>query len=342
MIRRLVRLGVGLVAGGALVAAPEAPAYRLIHEDFMVGGEAGAVRWPDGAWPLSYRMLENELLPAGLFADHDAWREFLGATIQQWNDISTAELDIRLEERHLEQVYASDSDGINTIGFSSAFSGTHEGTSGFVSWIFEAGRFEGCDVNLDPAYIAGVSEEMRRDRLTGLVLHEVGHCLGLLHTDPMPVSNLLPGVNLTGFSSDPTMSYGDRGPSLTVDDIVGVSLLYPAPGFRESTGNFTGTIRFRDGAPARYAYVQAVETGSVGTRAGPGVFTDEEGTFLIEGVQSGPVMLWVHPIVVRNAHQFPGEWALSFQDQWVFAEAVAGETTEVPAVALRRGRGSVE
>ena len=288
-------------------------------------------------------MLENELLPAGLFADHDAWREFLGATIQQWNDISTAELDIRLEERHLEQVYASDSDGINTIGFSSAFSETAVG-AGFVSWKFEGGRLQGCDVNLNPEYPSRGSEATRARVVRRCRPPEVGHCLGLLHTDPMPmpVHYGLPGVNLHGFAPDPSMSYGYTGPSLTADDIVGVSLLYPVPGFRDSTGNVTGSVRFRDGAPARYAYVQAVEIGTAESRAGPGTFTAPEGVFLLEGVKPGPVMLWVHPVVVRGAHNFAGEWALRFQDQWVFVEAVAGETTEAPAIALRRGRGSVE
>ena len=46
---RLVRLGAGLVVGGTLVAAPEAPAYRLMHdrEGAILGGESGAFRWPD-------------------------------------------------------------------------------------------------------------------------------------------------------------------------------------------------------------------------------------------------------------------------------------------------------
>lgn len=330
------------MVAGVLVAAPPVPAYRLIHDGFVLGGEAGAQRWPEDAWPLRYRLLENQLLPEELFADHDAWREFLGAAIQQWNEIPTAEFDIRLEEEPLQQAYNLVSDGLNTIGFTTAFSGNWAGSAGFVSWVFEAGSLEECDVNLDPNYFTGVPEEMRRDRLTEVILHEVGHCLGLLHSDPMPVVTGLPGVDLAGFSPDPTMSYGDRGPFLTRDDIVGVSLLYPAPEFRGSTGSVAGAVRFRDGSPVRYAYVQAVEMGTPGARAGPGMFTDEEGNFLIEGLQPGPLMLWIHPIVLPRAHQFPGEWALNFQDQWVFTESVVGETTEVPAIALRRGRGTVE
>ena len=205
---RLVRLGAGLVVGGTLVAAPEAPAYRLMHdrEGAILGGESGAFRWPDDAWPLRYRLLENDLLPVDVFADHDAWREFLGAAFQQWNDIPTAEVDIRLEGEPVMQRDGSDGDGINTIGFSADLEATGGRINGRVSW----------------------------------------------------------------------------------------------------------------------------------------VLTDEDGRFLIEGLRPGPVMLWFHPSVIPGAHQFVGEFAFWFQDQWLFAEVTAGETTEVPAIALRRGRATIE
>ena len=343
---RLVRLGAGLVVGGTLVAAPEAPAYRLMHdrEGAILGGESGAFRWPDDAWPLRYRLLENDLLPVDVFADHDAWREFLGAAFQQWNDIPTAEVDIRLEGEPVMQRDGSDGDGINTIGFSADLEATGGRINGRVSWVLEGDRLVGCDVMVNPAYPATLPEEDRLEKLTGLVLHEIGHCLPLLHSDPMPMTIHveLPGVNLTGFSPDPAMSYGNFRESLTVDDMVAASLLYPAPEFRDSTGGLTGTVRFDDGAPVRYIYAQAVEIGSTRPRAGPGMFTDEDGRFLVEGLRPGPVMLWFHPSVIPGAHQFVGEFAFWFQDQWLFAEVTAGETTEVPAIALRRGRATIE
>ena len=250
---RLVRLGAGLVVGGTLVAAPEAPAYRLMHdrEGAILGGESGAFRWPDDAWPLRYRLLENDLLPVDVFADHDAWREFLGAAFQQWNDIPTAEVDIRLEGEPVMQRDGSDGDGINTIGFSADLEATGGRINGRVSWVLEGDRLVGCDVMVNPAYPATLPEEDRLEKLTGLVLHEIGHCLPLLHSDPMPMTIHveLPGVNLTGFSPDPAMSYGNFRESLTVDDMVAASLLYPAPEFRDSTGGLTGTVRFDDGAP---------------------------------------------------------------------------------------------
>ena len=344
--RHLARLGAGLVVGGAVLAAPEAPAYRLMHDrpGAVLGGQSGAFRWPNEAWPLRYRLLENDLLPAEVFKDHDTWREFLGAAIQQWNDIPTATVDILLEPEPVSQRDGSDSDGINTIGFSAELLATHGRTYGRVSWVLEGDRLAGCDVMVNPAYAGGLPEEVRQEQLTGLVLHEVGHCLPLRHTDPMPMTFPYErlGVDASGFTPDPAMSYGNFSDSLSVDDMVAASLLYPAPAFPDSTGGVTGTVRFRDGTPVRYIYVQAINVAGIRPRAGPGMFTDAEGRFLIEGLRPGPVMLWFHPSLNAGAHQFIGERAYWFQDQWLFAEVTPAETTEVPAIALRRGRGTVE
>ena len=252
-LRCLLRLGAGSVVAGVLVVAPPAPAYRLIHDGFVPGGEAGAQRWPEDAWPLRYRLLENQLLPEALFADHDAWREFLGAAIQQWNEVATADVDIRLEEEPLQQAYNLVSDGLNTIGFTTAFSGRWAGAAGFVSWVFEAGSLEECDVNLDPNYFTKLPEETPRDRLTEGRPPRSRALSGLLPLRPGADRHRVARSGPRRLFPDPTMSYGDRGPVLTRDDIVGVSLLYPASEFRGSTGSVSGAVRFRDGSPARYA-----------------------------------------------------------------------------------------
>lgn len=335
----------GIVAGSGALAAPAsaAAAYRFAHPRFVVAGEEGARRWADDAWPVRYRVLENANLEKnGTFESAAAWREFLAAAMGQWNAVETAEITLELEEAAAEQEAGIDADGINTIGFSSVFEEEEVPAAGFASWDFSGGELRSCDVALNPEVFQRGALQDRLDRMTALVLHEIGHCLGLLHTVvmPMPFYSQLTEVDLTGFYPDPTMSYGRDGPFLLPDDEIAVSLLYPAPGFRASTGSLSGTIRFEGGAPARHAYVQAVEISAEEARAGPGAFADGEGAFLLEGVRPGPVMLWIHPMLVLGAHYFPGEWALSFQDQWLWAEVTAGGVTEVPEIFVFRGRGA--
>ena len=343
-VRRVLAFAVVVTALLALEGPTAAvSAYRFAHPGFAVRGAEGARRWPDDAWPVRYRVLENANLEVnGNFESADAWREFLLAAMGQWNAVETAEIDLRLEEAPAEQDAGIDADGINTIGFSSVFEEEDVPAAGFASWDYSEGEFRSCDVELNPEVFRTGAPQERLDRMTALVLHEIGHCLGLLHTVvmPMPFYAQLTEVDLTGFYPDPTMSYGRDGPFLLPDDEIAVSLLYPAPGFRASTGSLSGTIRFERGGPARFAYVQAVEIRDEGARAGPGAFADDEGVFLLEGVRPGPVMLWVHPMLVLGAHYFPGEWALSFQDQWLWTEAVAGSVTAVPDIAVVRGRGA--
>lgn len=337
-------LGAGVAAAGSGAAAGSAPAYRFSHPGSVVRGAEGARRWADDAWPVRYRILENANLEGnGNFESAAAWREFLAAAMGQWNAVETAEIALELEEATAEQDAGIDADGINTIGFSSVFAEEEVPAAGFASWDFSGGELQSCDVELNPEVFRTGARQYRLDRMTALVLHEIGHCLGLLHTVvmPMPFYSELTEVDLAGFYPDPTMSYGRDGPFLMPDDEIAVSLLYPAPGFRASTGSLSGTIRFEGGGPARFAYVQAVEVGEEEARAGPGAFADGEGVFLLEGVRPGPVLLWIHPMLILGAHFFPGEWALSFQDQWLWAEVTAGGVTEVPEVSVFRGRGAV-
>lgn len=355
--RRRPALGVtAILVFFTVLAAPPARAYRLSHSARVVAGEDGAARWPAGDLPVRFHLLENDSLPAEVFPDHGPWRAVVEGAFRQWNEVETATTVLALERDHLKQMEASGSDGRNTIGFSSYFARNDFPYSGFAAWQFTAGRIASCDVELNPVHRVDAPWETPPEALDRLLLHEIGHCLGLLHSVelPMPFDYGLP-LDLAGFDSDPIMSYGRQRAFLTPDDEVAVSLLYPAPGFRESTGSVTGTLRFRDGEPARFAYVQVFEIGgrddgmsggeeesaANGARAGPGAFADREGVFLVEGIRPGPVLLWVHPFVIAISHNFDpnaGEWATRFPHVWTFTESRPGETTAVGEIALRRNR----
>ena len=202
-------------------------------------------------------------------------------------------------------------DGINTIGFEVSERRDYRATAFRTD---QGGRTTGCDIQFDPQIFADWPDEdpqlaeWSAHFLEEVVMHEIGHCLGLQHVPANPVW-LGQGANaphwppgflpepLRGLSSDPQMSIGASYgiPRLMADDRIGVSLLYPAPGFLEGRGSIAGRVAFPGGEPASFVYVQAVDYSSGEAVFGPGVFADERGRFQLEGLPPGPVHVCVRP-----------------------------------------------
>lgn len=261
--------------------------------------------------------------------------------------------------------HADVSDGINTIGFESSDVQDYRATA---LRLDEGGRTTGCDIRFDPQIFADWPDddpqitEWSAHFLEEVVMHEMGHCLGLDHVPANPVwlgqranspdlpSGFLPET-LDGLSSDPQMSlaasYG--APRLMPDDRIGVSLLYPAPGFLEEHGSIAGRVAFPAGGPAAFAYVQAVDYAPGEVTFGPGVFADEHGQFQLEGLPAGPVHVWVRPawvnpteasraqrVASRVAFQDSGTVDALDEHRWFSVRA--GALTIVPEITVTPGR----
>ena len=79
----------------ALTIATVAGAYRLISWDpeaqrFFIGGSEDAIRWDESAFPLRFRMLENDLLPADIQVSRELWTEIVERALQRLTDIPTS------------------------------------------------------------------------------------------------------------------------------------------------------------------------------------------------------------------------------------------------------------
>ncbi|MDE2881393.1 MAG: hypothetical protein OXP70_06035 [Acidobacteriota bacterium] len=349
---RFVALGVVMVAG---LLPGRLPAYDFYPPG--VTSSAGAVRWKATAFPLRFRILDTGAFPdyAGLNAE--TWREIVLRGVSAWVEVETADISIVVEHGTLVGVGADIDDGIHTIGFEAREEWLDNRASALVVW---RGRdLTECDVLLDPAIFDGWPEndpdvaEWAAFFLEELVMHEMGHCLGLRHVPANPVwlgqdanmpdwpSGFLPEP-LAGLSSDPQMSiaasYGV--PRLTPDDRIGVSLLYPAPGFVEERGSIGGRLLTPEGEPAAFLYVQSVDHASGTAVFGPGVFADELGQFLLEGLPAGPVHLWVRPTrlyMERPGYQNARSWDLLDEHRWLSVRP--GVAAVLPDITLRAGRG---
>lgn len=136
--------------------------------------------------------------------------------------------------------------------------------------------------------------------------------------------------------------YGQAEPEgLAQDDVVGASLLRPAPGWQESTGSISGTLRVGD-KPIPYAQVWALPAGERVLEDRIGSFSDASGEFHLEGLAPGRYALWAQPLSRLGAH--PGlvseEPPLDLEEtvSGDLVRVVAGSVIEGVEIALRKGR----
>lgn len=325
-----------------------------------VTSSAGASVWEAQDLPLRFRLLENANLPDHEGLDAEVWREINRGSIAAWVDVPTAAVGIVLESEVVLADQASDTDGINTIGFSSYEGFVDSWFSGFARSVWQDGKKVGCDIEVTPYYFerTPVDEpdaERRSVRdLYPFITHEMGHCLGLAHTAMNPMwlgrpgpADWEPGVlpeGIATFQPHPIMSYGSsfRSADLTPDDAHAITLAYPAPGFLASRGAIGGRVVFPSGDPVPTAYVQTVDYSGGSAAFGPGAFTDRRGQFMLEGMRPGPIHVWVRPLIASRAHgtlelaMEAGSLDLVDRQRWFRVRA--GEVTLVPDIVVERGR----
>ena len=115
------------------------------------------------------------------------------------------------------------------------------------------------------------------------VAHEFGHALGLQHT---MTSSLM--------STDVTRATTKAAP-LSPDDMAGLSVLYPAQGFKSSTGSISGKVLV-NGNAVNLASVVALSANGVAISA----MTNPDGTYTISGIPAGsagqPYYVYAHPL----------------------------------------------
>jgi hypothetical protein len=112
------------------------------------------------------------------------------------------------------------------------------------------------------------------------MVHEFGHALGLQHT--------LTSATMSTYVTRSTT----KALPLAADDVAGISVLYPTPGYLGSTGSITGQVTLNGGGVSLASVVALSPTTGIAISN----LTNPDGTYRIDAVPPGNYLLYVHPL----------------------------------------------
>jgi hypothetical protein len=276
--------------------APGLGAYLKIGVD--VGGTVVAIRWPNG---VRY-FVTNRGVPGVAASD---LRNAIGRAFATWT--TTGSQAVVSEFGGLINLQPGSDDGLSVIGFVPLDEDTVLGQTSFV--LDEVtGEIVESDIELNSMFAWSVAPggEAGRHDVESIVLHEVGHLLGLGHS-ALGETELLDADRrrLIGKSAVmfpiafPPGAVADR--VLATDDIAGVADIYPPPGRSRETGSVMGRVRSR-GRGVFGAHIMAynVSTGTLNATFS----LSTEGDFVLGGLVPGVYVLRVEPLDDASIESF--------------------------------------
>jgi uncharacterized protein (TIGR03437 family) len=131
-----------------------------------------------------------------------------------------------------------------------------------------------------PRDLTNTSRTTASESFFNSLVHEIGHTLGLQHS-------------MTGAAmSMEVVRSTSRAQPLAADDVAGLSLLYPAPGFQAATGVIAGRVTGTNGQGLNLISVVAASPSGAVVSA----LTAPDGSYRIEGLPAASYLVYAHPL----------------------------------------------